>query len=90
MLDRNTPWDTNKLCDVMDLASAVLDARLERAPSAAVVKWRHAVRLQDALLYDASDAFPFADSDTALEYRHIACVSGVSGLDRSAANSSSH
>jgi len=31
-LDRNMPWDTNKLGDVLDLASAALAARLESTP----------------------------------------------------------
>jgi len=35
-LDRNMPWDTNKLGDVLDLASAALAARLESTPALAV------------------------------------------------------
>jgi len=56
-LDRNMPWDTNKLGGVLDLASAVLDARIETSPSAAVAKWRKAVELQDHLVYDEPPAW---------------------------------
>jgi hypothetical protein len=51
-LDRNMVWDTNKLGDVLDVASAELDARLEAAPGAAIPKWRKAVAAQDRLAYD--------------------------------------
>ena len=51
-LDRNTPWGTNKLGGVMDLASAVLEARMENTSAAAVPKWRRAVEIQDGLAYD--------------------------------------
>jgi len=37
---------------VMDVASTVLEARMEATPASAVPKWKHAVELQDALLYD--------------------------------------
>lgn len=53
MLDRNSPWDTNKLGDVADLASAVLEARLDGSAA----KWRRAVELQDALAYDEPPAW---------------------------------
>ncbi len=56
-LDRNMAWDTNKLGDVMDLASAVLDARVESSPAAAVPKWKRAVELQDGLAYDEPPAW---------------------------------
>jgi len=64
MLDRNMPWDTNKLGDVMDLASAVLDARIDPVPTAAVPKWRRAVQMQDALAYDEPPAwyYPIRES----------------------------
>jgi tetratricopeptide (TPR) repeat protein len=63
-LDRNMPWDTNKLGDVMDLASAALAARLESTPAMAVPKWKHAVALQDALAYDEPPAwyYPIRES----------------------------
>jgi len=63
-LDRNMPWDTNKLGDVMDLASAALAARLESSPALAVPKWKHAVALQDALAYDELSAwyYPIRES----------------------------
>jgi tetratricopeptide (TPR) repeat protein len=63
-LDRNIPWDTNKLGDVMDLASAALAARLESSPALAVPKWKHAVALQDALAYDEPPAwyYPIRES----------------------------
>jgi tetratricopeptide (TPR) repeat protein len=63
-LDRNMPWDTNKLGDVMDLASAALAARLESTPAMAVPKWKHAVTLQDALAYDEPPAwyYPIRES----------------------------
>jgi tetratricopeptide (TPR) repeat protein len=51
-LDRNMQWSTNKLGGIMDLASAVLEARLMTKPADAVPKWKHAVELQDALVYD--------------------------------------
>ena len=36
----------------MDLGSVVLDARLESSPARAVPKWKRAVAMQDALVYD--------------------------------------
>jgi len=56
-LDRNIPWDTNKLGDVMDLASAILAARLEPSSSGAIAKWKRAVEIQDALVYDEPPAW---------------------------------
>ena len=53
LLDRNMPWDTNKLGDVLDLASSVLEARLDGSPA----KWRRAVELQDKLAYDEPPAW---------------------------------
>jgi tetratricopeptide (TPR) repeat protein len=51
-LDRSAPWDTySKLGDVMDLASAVLDARLQSLPAVAVPIWKRAVAIQDRLAY---------------------------------------
>jgi hypothetical protein len=63
-VDRNMPWDTNKLGNIMDLAAAVLDARLAPEPAAAVAKWRRAVELQDALIYDEPPAwyYPIRES----------------------------
>ena len=51
-LDRNAYFGTNHFGDVMDLASGVLDARLESSPARAVPKWKRAVAMQDALVYD--------------------------------------
>jgi tetratricopeptide (TPR) repeat protein len=56
-LDRDTPWDTNKLGDVMDLASAVLEARLQASPALAAPKWKRAVAIQDSLAYDEPPAW---------------------------------
>lgn len=63
-LDRNVPWDTNKAGDILDLASAVLDARLEPSRTAAVAKWRKAVAIQDRLAYDEPPAwyYPLRES----------------------------
>src|SRR5579883_1294170 len=56
-LDGNTPWGNNKLGDVMNLASAVLEARVEATPAGAVAKWRRAVQIQDGLTYDEPPAW---------------------------------
>jgi tetratricopeptide (TPR) repeat protein len=56
-LDRNMQWDTNRFGNVMDLGSVVLDARLESSPARAVPKWKRAVALQDALVYDEPPAW---------------------------------
>jgi hypothetical protein len=56
-LDRNMAWDTNNLGDVMDLASAVLEARMETSPRLAVPKWRRAIGIQDALAYGEPPAW---------------------------------
>jgi len=56
-LDRNMQWDTNHFGDVMDLASLVLDARLESSPARAVPKWKRAVAIQDGLVYDEPPAW---------------------------------
>jgi tetratricopeptide (TPR) repeat protein len=47
-VDRNMDFGNNKLGGVIDLASTVLEARLESNPG----KWRKAVEMQDALVYD--------------------------------------
>lgn len=59
-LDRNMPWDTNKLGDVLDLASAALEARL----TGSIPAWRRAVDLQDKLAYDEPPAwyYPIRES----------------------------
>lgn len=56
-LDRNIPWATNKLGEVLDLASATLDARMESSPSVAVPKWERAVAIQDKLAYEDPPAW---------------------------------
>jgi tetratricopeptide (TPR) repeat protein len=56
-LDRSMPWDTNKVGDVIDLASAVLEARMQPSPALAVSKWKRAVAIQDSLAYDEPPAW---------------------------------
>jgi tetratricopeptide (TPR) repeat protein len=51
--DRKIPWGNNNLGDVMDLASAILEARTEES----VPKWRRAVEIQDRLVYDEPPAW---------------------------------
>ena len=60
LLDPNMPWDTNKLGDVMDMASVALDARIDPTPS----KWTRAVEMQDRLAYDEPPAwyYPIRES----------------------------
>jgi tetratricopeptide (TPR) repeat protein len=63
-----TPADAqfgqNKAADVLAIASAVLDARMAATPEQAAVHWRHAVELQDALVYDEPPAwyYPIRES----------------------------
>jgi tetratricopeptide (TPR) repeat protein len=45
-------WLNNKASDVLNLAAAVLNARLAESDKAAIPHWRSAVELQDALVYD--------------------------------------
>jgi len=52
-LDRKSFWGVNTLGDVADLASAVLEARLNPSPE----KWRKAVEIQDRLAYDEPPAW---------------------------------
>ena len=63
-LDRKMPWGSNPVGEVMDLAAATLDARMETQSAAAVARWRHAVDLQDALAYDEPPAwyYPLRES----------------------------
>ncbi|MBV9669873.1 MAG: hypothetical protein JOZ43_02860, partial [Acidobacteriales bacterium] len=56
-VDRSAPWDTNKTGDVMDLASAILKARVAVSRAAAIEYWRRAVELQDALAYGEPPAW---------------------------------
>lgn len=56
-LDRDVPWSTNKLGDVMDFASVALTARMDSSPARAVPLWRKAVAMQDALVYDEPPAW---------------------------------
>jgi tetratricopeptide (TPR) repeat protein len=51
-LDRSIPWSTNKTGDVMDLASVVLEARIQTSPALAIPMWKRAVAIQDQLAYD--------------------------------------
>jgi tetratricopeptide (TPR) repeat protein len=50
-IDRNRPWGSNNMGDVMDVAAAVLEARLESDPATAIAPWRKAVEMQDQLTY---------------------------------------
>lgn len=63
-LDRNQPWGTSKLGDVLDVASEVLAARLESSPAKSIPHWKKAVDLQDALAYDEPPAwyYPIRES----------------------------
>jgi tetratricopeptide (TPR) repeat protein len=56
-LDRNSPWSTNKLGDVLHFASAALTARMEPSAAKSVPLWRKAVELQDGLAYDEPPAW---------------------------------
>ncbi len=56
-VDRNMQLDTNKFGDVLDLGALVLAARLESSPARALPKWKQAVALQDALIYDEPPAW---------------------------------
>jgi len=56
-LDQKAPWGQNVTGDVMNLASAVLEARVQSSPAAAVPIWKRAVSLQDALTYDEPPAW---------------------------------
>ncbi len=51
-LDRNMVWSTNNLGAVLDLAAAVLKARLEPSQTTALPLWRKAVSVQDSFVYD--------------------------------------
>lgn len=46
------PWINNKAAGILNVASAVLEARLAQSDSAAVAHWEQAVKAQDALFYD--------------------------------------
>jgi tetratricopeptide (TPR) repeat protein len=54
---RDMDWSTNKLGEFFDMASAMVAARLERNPEAAVGKWRKAVEVEDNLNYDEPPAW---------------------------------
>jgi tetratricopeptide (TPR) repeat protein len=56
-LDRSIPWSTNKTGDVMDLASVVLEARIQTTPALAVPMWKRSVAIQDQLAYDEPPAW---------------------------------
>jgi hypothetical protein len=60
----DAPWGQNKGSDVMALASTVLMARMAATPAESVLHWRHAVELQDALVYDEPPAwyYPIRES----------------------------
>ena len=54
---RDMDWSTNKLGEFLDMASAMVAARLERNPEEAVAKWRKAVEVEDSLNYDEPPAW---------------------------------
>jgi tetratricopeptide (TPR) repeat protein len=54
---REMDLSTNKLGEFLDMASAVVAARLERTPEAAVAKWEKAVEAEDGLNYDEPPAW---------------------------------
>jgi tetratricopeptide (TPR) repeat protein len=62
-LPKDIPWSANKLGDVVELATAALAARLEPSPKS-IPLWKHAVELQDALIYDEPPAwyYPIRES----------------------------
>ena len=45
-------WLNNKASDILDLASAILDARMADNDRASIPYWERAVALEDALVYD--------------------------------------
>jgi len=51
------PWGNNKSGSVLEVAAVALDARLAASPAAAIPKWKRAVELQDALVYDEPPAW---------------------------------
>ena len=57
-------WGNNKPADALALAAEVLAGRLADSPTAAVERWRRAVELQDALVYDEPPAwyYPIRES----------------------------
>src|SRR6185437_6741592 len=64
LADRNLQWDTNKLGDVLDLAAAVLSARLSASPVEAAGKWKRAVSLQDRLVYNEPPAWFYPERES--------------------------
>jgi tetratricopeptide (TPR) repeat protein len=63
-LDPKSPWGQNTTGDVMLLASAVLEARMQNSAAAAVPLWKRAVSVQDGLTYDEPPAwyYPIRES----------------------------
>jgi len=51
-LDTQLLWGNNRLSDVMELASAVIAARVAPSPAESLPSWKRAVDLADALVYD--------------------------------------
>ena len=56
-LDPKAPWGQNTTGDVMNLASVVLEARVQTSPAAAIPLWKRAVAIQDGLTYDEPPAW---------------------------------
>jgi tetratricopeptide (TPR) repeat protein len=57
-------WGNNKPADALAVAAEVLAGRLAESPAASVPRWRRAVELQDALVYDEPPAwyYPIRES----------------------------
>jgi tetratricopeptide (TPR) repeat protein len=56
-IDPKAPWGQNTATAVMNMASVILEARMQTSPAAAVPLWKRAVALQDALTYDEPPAW---------------------------------
>ena len=63
-LDAHAAWGNNSLGDVMKLAGAALQARMEPDSGKAAPLWKHAVEIQDGLAYDEPPAwyYPLRES----------------------------
>lgn len=56
-LDPKAPWGQNTTGAVMELASRILEARLSGSAVSSLPFWKHAVEMQDALIYDEPPAW---------------------------------
>lgn len=87
-LDRGSQWGSNKLGDVLDLASTVLAARVSDSP---VPLWQKAVGIQDKLAYDEPPAwyYPVRESLGAAMLQ-AGDAAGAEGVFREALRRSPH